>query len=88
MKKYNKIAFWIKPSKNLLSHGKGLTQDDIKFLQSLKVGDRLIIWDNSERNENSAYPTHSLTIYEDNRQTIKRKEKSNGKVNKGKSILA
>jgi len=84
----NRIGLWQKPTGNLLSHGKGLSEEEIKFLQSLKVGDRLIIWDNTKRNENTSYPTHNLTKYEDNREVIKRKGKQNGKSSKGKSILA
>ena len=83
-----RIGLWQKPTGNLLSHGKGLTEEEIKFLQSLKVGDRLIIWDNTKRNENTNYPSHSLTLYEDDRTAIKRKGKENGKTNKNKSILA
>lgn len=83
-----RVGLWQKPTGNLLSHGKGLTEEEIKFLQSLKVGDRLIIWDNTKRNENTSYPTHNLTIYEDNREIIKRKGKTNEKTNNRKSVLA
>ena len=38
------IGFWTKETGNMLSHGKGLDVDQIQFLQSLKEGDRLILW--------------------------------------------
>lgn len=38
------INFWKKESGNLLSHGQGLTKEQVQFLQSLKEGVRLILW--------------------------------------------
>ncbi len=44
-----RIAFWVKESKNLVSHKDGLSAEDITELQKLKVGDRLILWCNSDK---------------------------------------
>lgn len=40
------IGFWKKSTENFLTHSEGLNEEQIKFLQSLKVGDRLILWNN------------------------------------------
>lgn len=85
-KSKDKISLWKKPSGNILSHGKGLTKEEIKFLHSLKVGDRIIIWDNSQKNNNENYPSHNLCLYEE-REKIVKKEKVNEK-GKTKSLLA
>ena len=40
------IGVWKKESGNMMSHKSGLDEDQIALLQSLKVGDRLILWNN------------------------------------------
>lgn len=40
------VGFWKKESGNLMNPTKGLTEEQVVFLQSLKAGDRLIIWVN------------------------------------------
>jgi hypothetical protein len=62
-----KLAFWRKESGNLMSHGKGLTQEDIDALQSLKPGDRLILWFNSPKDESK--PTYTLKLFGEPSQT-------------------
>lgn len=49
------IIFWKKESGNYMSHGKGLSQDQVDILKKLKVGDRLIIYTRDEKE----YPTQS-----------------------------
>jgi hypothetical protein len=56
------VAFWAKETGNLMSHGKGLTAEQVAFFQSLKEGDRLIIWSNNNNGDESK-PTHSLKQY-------------------------
>jgi hypothetical protein len=59
----SKIALWIKETSNLMSAGKGLTEEEIQFLHSLKPGDRLIVFKNDKKfSENS--PHYSLQKYE------------------------
>lgn len=41
------IGLWRNDSGNILSHNKGLSKEQIEILQSLKEGDRLIIWSNT-----------------------------------------
>lgn len=41
-----KLFFWRKDSGNLMTHKNGLRAEDIAALQNLKVGDRLILWEN------------------------------------------
>ena len=57
------VGFWQKDSGNLLSHGGGLTPQQIKDLQELKPGDRLILWANIPNPDKESAPTHSLKIY-------------------------
>lgn len=40
------VGFWKKESGNLMNPSKGLTEEQVVFLQSLKVGDRVILWNN------------------------------------------
>lgn len=67
-----KIAFWKKESGNYMSASQGLTQEQVSFLQSLKVGDRLIVMQNQKFSENS--PEMSLMQYQG------KKEKSDNYV--------
>jgi hypothetical protein len=46
-KKKAGIGLWVNESGNIISHSKGLNKDQIELLQSLKEGDRLIIWANT-----------------------------------------
>ena len=56
-----KIGFWIKDTGNFMTHAKGLTQEQIDFLKTLKLGDRLILWKNSRGSEVS--PDYTLAKY-------------------------
>ena len=56
-----RIAFWGR-DKNMLSHKDGLTAEDIANLQTLKVGDRLIIWDNKEKRSDRS-PDYTLKVF-------------------------
>lgn len=62
-----KIAFWKKSSLNMMSHGKGLTADEVKALQTLKVGDRLILWNNDVKSDKD--PNITLKVYQPAAQT-------------------
>lgn len=77
-----RIAFWSKTIGNFMSHGKGLTKDEVAFLHSLKEGDRLIMWDNSKKAEGTNNPTHSLSIWEP------KDEQKSGNNSSSKSLLA
>ena len=44
------IGFWIRDSGNYITAQGGLTEEQIKLLRSLKVGDRLILWNNNKEN--------------------------------------
>lgn len=57
------IGFWKKESGNIMNHSKGLSEEQVKFLQSLKVGDRLIVYTNQVA-EGENKPTHNLKKYE------------------------
>lgn len=47
----NKLGFYKKESGNFTTHKGGLTEEQVEFLQSLKPGDRMIIY----INRNKAY---------------------------------
>lgn len=55
------IGFWKKESGNLMSIGKGLSQAEVELLQSLKPGDRLILWSNRSSGEKT--PQYTLKKY-------------------------
>jgi hypothetical protein len=55
------IALWEKDSGNALSHTKGLDADQIKALQQLKVGDRVILFRNKKEGETQ--PTFNLKLF-------------------------
>jgi len=57
-----KIALWKKDSGNMMSHGKGLTAEQVAMLQTLKEGDRLIAFSNKKTSP--AAPDYNLTIVE------------------------
>lgn len=57
------VSFWKKESQNLMSHGKGLTQDQVDALKELKVGDRLIIWKNDRKTDES-HSDYALKVFE------------------------
>lgn len=42
------IGFWKTP-KGFITHKQGLSQEQIGYLQNLKVGDRLVLWVNDVR---------------------------------------
>lgn len=56
------VAFWSKESGNLMSHSKGLDAEQIKFLQELRVGDRLVIFFNRDKRGETS-PDYSLKQY-------------------------
>ena len=57
-----KIMFWKnKQSGNYFSHKNGLTEELIKELKQLKVGDRLVLWLNEKDTE--TYPDLTLKIF-------------------------
>jgi len=59
-----KIPFWTKHTGNLLSHPNGLTEEQVESLKQLRVGDRLIIWDEHPENSHLEYPmTHKLRLF-------------------------
>lgn len=55
------VGFWKKESGNLMSHGKGLTAEQVEQLKTLKEGDRFIIWTNTRKSETS--PGFTLKIF-------------------------
>jgi hypothetical protein len=56
------VPFWKKESNNYMSHSKGLTPEQVEALKALKVGDRLILWDNNPK-EDTSRPPLTLKIY-------------------------
>lgn len=60
------ISFWIKETGNMLSHTSGLSKEQIEALQSLKEGDRLILWKNESKNENT--PNYTLKVFKSKTQ--------------------
>lgn len=56
-----RIGFWIKESGNLMNKASGFTPEEIAFLRSLEVGDRLIGFNNSPKE--AKYPTYNFTKY-------------------------
>jgi len=56
------LGFWkSKYTKDFLSHSKGLTEEQVKQLQELKAGDRLIVYVNKKDSDN--YPDCSLKVF-------------------------
>ena len=63
------VSFWKKDTGNLLSHGQGLSAEQIAFIQKLQVGDRLILWaNNAKAGANPNMPTHSLKVFKNKEQ--------------------
>lgn len=56
------LAFWQKESGNMLSHGKGLSKEQVEELQKLREGDRLILFKNEKKADNT--PEYTLQRYE------------------------
>lgn len=56
-----KIGFWKKETGNLLSHSAGLTPEQLRNLQEIKPGDRLILWENTKRKDTD--PDFTLAIF-------------------------
>lgn len=44
-----KIGMWKTEKGSYLSHSKGLTEEQVQYLQNLKIGDRLVLWVNDVR---------------------------------------
>ena len=63
------IGFWLAKDRALRSSTQGLTQEQIEFLQSLKVGDRLVLFP-AKPDANKNYPDLSLTKVENKQQDI------------------
>jgi hypothetical protein len=59
--KYSKesISFWKTDYGSLKTHNKGLTEQQIEFLKTLKVGDELILFTNQDKKDKTS-PDHSL----------------------------
>lgn len=57
-----RLAFWKKDKGNLLSHKDGLSAEEVAELQTLKVGDRLIIWDNQDKRSDKS-PDYTLKVF-------------------------
>lgn len=57
------VGFWKKDSGNLMNPAKGLTEEQVAFLQSLKAGDRLVLWTNDVK-ENDNRPNLVLKKYQ------------------------
>lgn len=56
------IGFWkSKITEDFLSHGSGLTEDQIKILRELEPGDRLIIYQNDVKG--TSRPPLMLKVY-------------------------
>lgn len=55
------IGFWVKETGNLMSHKGGLTHEEVQYIQQLKPGDRLIVWLNQKKTEQS--PSYTLRVY-------------------------
>lgn len=61
------IGLWKNDRGNMLSHSKGLTQEQVNFLQSLKAGDRMIIWPNSFK-EKGHEPDFNLRMFAEQKE--------------------
>lgn len=49
-----RVGFWrTKKNRFFCSHQKGLNQEQITQLQALKIGDRLCLWQNEDKDGNS-----------------------------------
>lgn len=55
-----KIGFWKKETGNMLSHSAGLTPEQVRNIQALVPGQRLILWENIKRKESD--PDFTLDI--------------------------
>lgn len=62
-----KIAFWKKDSGNLMTHGQGLTEEQVEMLHRTKVGDRLIAFVNKKTSDKA--PDYNVTISEPKKDT-------------------
>ena len=57
-----KINFWQKnDSGNIMNHSNGLTQEEVDALRLLQPGDRLILWNNEQKE--GTFATHTLKTY-------------------------
>ena len=54
------IGFWTMETGSLISHNRGLTKEQIDDLKTLKEGDRIILFYNSERRDKQ--PAYNLRI--------------------------
>ena len=57
-----KVSFWSGKNGSMVSHGKGLSADDVAALATLKVGDRLAVWPNQFRNGDYS-PDFTLKVF-------------------------
>lgn len=63
------IGFWKTEKGNLLSHSGGFNEKELELLQSLKPGDRLVIYDNTADKLNEKSPDYSLKIFAQKEKT-------------------
>lgn len=56
-----KVPFWSKETGNLMSHANGLTPEQVEYLKTLEVGDRLIMWFN--KIDGPSKPSYNLKVY-------------------------
>lgn len=64
-----RIGFWeTSRSYFFTAHQQGLNEEQIKALHSLKIGDRLCLWQNTDRDGNSPHFTVKL-LEENNKET-------------------
>lgn len=63
------LKFWAKDTGNLLSHGEGLTEAQVAALQSLKAGDRLILWKNSNKDRDTS-SDFNLKVFKKNPEGV------------------
>lgn len=62
-KKYVGVNMWKKESGSYMSHGSGLTDEQIEMLKSVKPGDRLIVSPNVSKIRNAGSYDYYLRLY-------------------------
>lgn len=56
-----RISFWESEKGNLVSHHAGITDEQVKEFQELKIGDKFILYKNERDNRNS--PHYTMRIF-------------------------
>jgi len=54
------IGFWINAANNLNTSMQGLSEEQVEFLRSLSVGDRLVLWNNDGKKNFDKQPDYTL----------------------------